>query len=127
MSPTFHSDLTSHGTIMGTLDYMSPEQACGHESDQRSDLFSLGMVLFEGLTGKLPFHRNSAASTLQAIINEPMPDLARYKVEESDLFNRVLQKLLAKQPERRYASAAQAAQDLESLLKQKKGFFSWRK
>jgi|WetSurMetagenome_2_1015567.scaffolds.fasta_scaffold52213_1 eukaryotic-like serine/threonine-protein kinase len=126
-SPTFDSDLTARGTIMGTLDYMSPEQACGHEADQRSDLFSLGIVLFEGLTGKLPFRRNSPASTLQAIINEPAPDLALYKVEEADLFSRILQKLLAKQPERRYASAAHAEKDFESLLKQKKGFFFWRR
>jgi serine/threonine-protein kinase len=126
-SPSFDTDLTAHGTIMGTLDYMSPEQAYGHTVDQRSDLFSLGMVLFEGLTGRLPFHRNSPASTLQAIINEPTPDLALYKVEEAEPFNRILQKLLAKQPEQRYASAAQVEKDLESLLKQKKGLFFWRR
>jgi serine/threonine-protein kinase len=106
---------------------MSPEQACGQTADQRSDLFSLGMVLFEGLTGRLPFRRNSPASTLQAIINEPTPDLALYKVEEAEPFNRILQKLLAKQPEHRYASAAQVEKDLESIVKQKKGFLLWRR
>ncbi len=126
-SPTFDSDLTARGTILGTLDYMSPEQACGQAADQRSDLFSLGMVLFEGLTGQLPFHRNSPASTLQAIINEPTPDLALYKVEAAEPFNRILQKLLAKQPERRYASAAQVGKDLESLLKLRRSFFLWRR
>jgi eukaryotic-like serine/threonine-protein kinase len=126
-SPTFDPDFTAHGTIMGTLDYMSPEQACGQAADQKSDLFSLGMVLFEGLTGQLPFRRNSSASTLQAIINEPVPDLALYKVEEAEPFNRILQKLLAKQPDRRYASAAQVEKDLESLLKQKKGFLFWKR
>ena len=126
-SPSFDTELTMQGAIMGTLDYMSPEQACGQPADQRSDLFSLGMVLFEGLTGRLPFRRNSPASTLQAIINEPTPDLAIYEVEEAEPFNRILQKLLAKQPDRRYATAAQLGKDLEALLKQKKGFFLWRR
>jgi eukaryotic-like serine/threonine-protein kinase len=126
-SPTFDSDLTGRGTILGTLDYMSPEQACGQPADQRSDLFSLGMVLFEGLTGQLPFRRNSPASTLQAILNEPVPDLALYKVEEAEPFNRILQKLLAKQPDRRHASAALVEKDLESLLKQKKSLFFWKR
>jgi len=126
-SPSFDTELSMQGAIMGTLDYMSPEQACGQPADQRSDLFSLGMVLFEGLTGLLPFRRNSPASTLQAIINEPTPDLALYAVEEAEPFNRILQKLLAKQPGRRYATAAQLGKDLEALLKQKKGFFLWRR
>jgi eukaryotic-like serine/threonine-protein kinase len=126
-SPTFDSELTAQGMVLGTLDYMSPEQACGQAADQRSDLFSLGMVIFEGLTGRLPFRRNNPASTLQAIINEPTPDLALYRVEEAEPFNRILQKLLAKQADQRYASAAELGKELESLLKQKRSLFFWRR
>ena len=123
----FVSDLTAQGALLGTLDYMSPEQACGQAVDHRSDLFSLGMVLFEGLTGQLPFRRNSAASTLQAIVNEPTPDLGLFKAEEAESFNQILQKMLAKQPDRRYASAAQVSSNLEELLKRRKGLFPWRR
>ncbi|MBP1595543.1 MAG: Protein kinase domain protein [Acidobacteria bacterium] len=123
----FSSDLTAQGALLGTLDYMSPEQACGQAVDHRSDLFSLGMVLFEGLTGQLPFRRNSAASTLQAIVNEPTPDLGLFKAEEAESFDLILQKLLAKLPDRRYASAAQVSSNLEELLKRRKGFFPWRR
>jgi eukaryotic-like serine/threonine-protein kinase len=126
-SLTFDSDITAQGMVLGTLDYMSPEQACGQAADLRSDLFSLGMVIFEGLTGRLPFRRNNPASTLQAIINEPTPDLDLYRVEEAEPFNRILQKLLAKQPDQRYGSAAELAKALESLLKQKRSLFFWRR
>jgi eukaryotic-like serine/threonine-protein kinase len=126
-SPAFDSGLTAQGMVLGTLDYMSPEQARGQAADLRSDLFSLGMVIFEGLTGRLPFRRNNPASTLQAIINEPMPDLALYRVEEAEPFNRILQKLLAKQPDQRYTSAAELGEELESLLTQKRSLFFWRR
>jgi len=126
-SPGFDSELTATGMILGTLDYISPEQACGQAADQRSDLFSLGIVMFEGLTGSLPFRRNNAATTLQAIINEPTPDLALYQVEEAEPFNRILQRLLSKQAHQRYDSAVQLGKELEALLKQKKKFFFWRK
>jgi serine/threonine-protein kinase len=85
----------------------------------------LGTVLFEGLTAQLPFRRNSAVATLQAIVNEPTPDLGLYQVEEPEQFNNILQKLLAKQPHQRYSSAAQVAEDLTELLRRGKGLFSW--
>jgi serine/threonine-protein kinase len=122
---TMTSDFTAQGVLLGTLDYMSPEQSCGQSLDHRSDLFSLGTVLFEGLTGQLPFRRSSSAATLQAIVNEPTPDLRLYQVEEAEPLNGILQKLMAKQPERRYASVTQAAGDLAELLKRGKGFFPW--
>jgi len=126
-APTLATDISVQGMILGTLDYMSPEQACGQVADHRSDLFSLGIVVFECLTGQLPFRRNSPASTLQAVINEPTPDLGLYKVAEAEPFNRILHKLLAKQPEKRYASAVQVEKELASLLHRKKGFFPWRR
>ena len=126
-SATLTADISVQGAILGTIDYMSPEQACGQVVDYRSDLFSLGVVLFECLTGRLPFRRSNPASTLQAIINEPTPDLELYRVAEAEPFNRILQKLLAKQPERRYAGAAQVERELAALLHRKKGFFPWRR
>ena len=126
-SPTLGSDISVQGTILGTLEYMSPEQACGQVLDHRSDLFSMGVVLFECLTGQLPFSRNSPASTLQAIINEPVPDLGLYQIVEYDSFNRILQRLLAKKPEQRFSSAGQVQKELESLLHQKKRFSWWRR
>jgi tRNA A-37 threonylcarbamoyl transferase component Bud32 len=126
-SATLTADISVQGAILGTIDYMSPEQACGQVVDYRSDLFSLGVVVFECLTGQLPFRRSNPASTLQAIINEPAPDLELYRVAEAEPFNRILQKLLAKQPERRYASAAQVEKELAALVHRKKGFFQWRR
>lgn len=124
-TPTLSTDISVQGTILGTIDYMSPEQACGQVVDNRSDLFSLGIVVFECLTGRLPFRRSNPASTLQAIINEPTPDLELYRVAEADPFNRILHKLLAKQPEQRHANAAQVEKELAGLLHGKKGFFRW--
>jgi predicted Ser/Thr protein kinase len=124
---TMASEFTAQGAIVGTLDYMSPEQSCGQSLDHRSDLFSLGTVLFEGLTGKLPFRRNNPGATLQAIVNEPTPDLGLYQVEEAEPFNGILKKLMAKQPERRYDHATEVAADLAELLKRGKGFFPWRR
>ena len=123
--PTMTSDFTAQGALVGTLDYMSPEQSCGQPLDHRSDLFSLGTVLFEGLTGQLPFRRNNPPATLQAIVNEPTPDLGLYQVEEAEPLNAILKKLMAKQPARRYEHASQVAADLAELLKRGKGFFPW--
>jgi len=119
------SALTVQGTLLGTLDYMSPEQACGKVVDERTDLFSMGVVLFEGLTGKPPFSRDSAPATLHAIVNEPPPDLGLYQIEEAERLNRVVSKLLKKNPARRYRSALHLEKDLRDLLRPRKGFFSW--
>jgi serine/threonine-protein kinase len=124
---TMSSDFSIQGGIIGTLDYMSPEQSCGQPLDQRSDLFSLGTVLFEGLTGQLPFRRTNPGATLQAIVNEPTPDLGLYQVEEAEALNGILKQLMAKQPSRRYEHAAQVAADLADLLKRGKGIFRWRR
>ncbi len=122
---TLTSDLTLKGALLGTLDYMSPEQACGQPLDHRSDLFSLGTVMFEGLTGQLPFRRTSAPATLHAIVNEPAPDVGLYQLDEAEQFNTILKKLLAKEPDRRYSNASELSQDLSELLKRGKGFLSW--
>jgi serine/threonine-protein kinase len=118
-------ELTQEGSLLGTLDYMSPEQALGNEVDARSDLFSLGIVWFEGLTGRLPFHRDNPLALLQAIVNEPLPDLQLFQLPEAERLAPVLGRLLQKDPGRRYQTAAELEADLGQLLDQKSGFLHW--
>jgi tRNA A-37 threonylcarbamoyl transferase component Bud32 len=119
------SELTSQGAVLGTVDYMSPEQACGQPVDHRSDLFSLGIVMFEALTGRLPFHRNSLAATLHAIVNEPAPDLDLFRMKVDGRLGKVLYRLLEKQPGRRYQTAAQLRHDLQELAGRQPRLFRW--
>jgi serine/threonine protein kinase/Flp pilus assembly protein TadD len=104
--------LTKAGSTLGTVAYMSPEQAQGRETDSRSDLFSLGIVLYELIAGKTPFKRNSDAATLHAIVSESPEPLARYKADSPAELQRVISKALAKNPAERYQSAADLAADL---------------
>jgi serine/threonine-protein kinase len=116
------SQMTSAGQLLGTIEYMSPEQACGEEVDHRTDIFSLGVVLFEGLTGTPAFRRDSAPATLHAIVNEPVPDLGLYEVEGAEKIEPILNRLLEKSPNRRYQSAAQVAKDLKDVLRRRRFF-----
>ncbi|MFB3905287.1 MAG: protein kinase [Acidobacteriota bacterium] len=116
-------ELSATGTVIGTIDYMSPEQACAERVDHRTDLFSLGVVCFEALTGALPFHRNSTAAVVDAILNQPAPDLALYEVEGAERVEPILNRLLEKNPARRYQSAAQLEKDLNELLRPRR--FGW--
>ncbi|MDA2934782.1 serine/threonine protein kinase, partial [Acidobacteria bacterium AH-259-D05] len=119
------TQLTMEGKLLGTPGYMSPEQARGDPVDHRSDLFSLGVVFFEGLTGKLPFQRESVTATLYAIVNEPVPYLGLYQIEDADKLEPVMQRLLEKSPDDRYQTAAELKKDLKQLLKKRRGFLSW--
>jgi eukaryotic-like serine/threonine-protein kinase len=106
--------LTQPGTIAGTVGYMSPEQVRGEEVDGRSDIFSLGVVLWEMLTGRRPFSGESPVDTLSAILREePPPDPAVASLPPD--FERILRRSLEKRPEDRYQSAAELARDLHSV------------
>ncbi|HSE65129.1 MAG TPA: protein kinase [Thermoanaerobaculia bacterium] len=106
--------LTEPGIITGTVGYMSPEQVRGEPVDGRSDIFSLGVVLWEMLTGHRPFHGDSPVETLSAILREePPPDPALAGLPSE--FERVLRRCLQKKPEERYGSAADLALDLHRL------------
>lgn len=107
--------LTKAGSTLGTIAYMSPEQAQGRELDSRSDLFSLGIVMYELIAGQTPFKRNNDAATLHAIVSESPEPLARYKSDVPQELQRIVSKSLAKSSAERYQSAADLAADLRSL------------
>ena len=118
--------LTNAGDFIGTLAYMSPEQLRGESADGRSDIFSAGVVLFEGITGKIPFLRRTPAATIDAILNDPIPELGFYQVENDERLNRILGKMITKEPFERYANVGPLLSDLADLLKPKKKLFFWR-
>src|SRR5258708_15398766 len=104
---TLMQALTSQGQILGTLQYMSPEQLQGKEADARSDLFSFGSVLYEMLSGKRAFEGQSAASVIAAILEREPPPLSA-----TPPLDRVVRRCLAKDPDQRF----QTARDLKSAL-----------
>ena len=105
---TQETSLTEAGTVMGTVAYMSPEQASARPLDHRTDIFSLGVMLYEMLAGSRPFRGKSQVETMHAIINESVPPLRTVppRVEE------ILDKVLEKDPKERYQSAGDFAVDL---------------
>ena len=113
--------LTSTGSTLGTLAYMSPEQAQGIEVDQRSDIFSFGVVLYEMITGQLPFRGEHEAAIIYSIINETPEPLARYKVNVPEQLQRIIDKTLEKDRSIRYQSAAEVIADLKGLQKETMG------
>ncbi|MGB2769973.1 MAG: FlgO family outer membrane protein, partial [Candidatus Zixiibacteriota bacterium] len=110
--------LTKTGTTMGTLQYMSPEQAQGMEVDQRSDIFSFGVILYEMIGGQLPFKGEHEAAVIHSIVNETPEPLARYKANVPDGLQRIVDKALQKDVSTRYQSAAEVVADLKGLQKE---------
>ncbi|MGD1092465.1 MAG: protein kinase [Bryobacteraceae bacterium] len=107
--------LTSGGVVLGTVSYMSPEQALGRSVDHRTDLFSLGVVLYQMAAGKLPFSGSTAQETLARILQAQPEALGRLNYELPAELERVVRKCLEKDRERRYQSARELLIDLKNL------------
>jgi eukaryotic-like serine/threonine-protein kinase len=106
---------TTEGRVMGTVGYMSPEQVLGKELDARTDLFSLGVVLFEMTTGRLPFSGNQAHEVMDRILHAQPEALARFNYEAPAELERIIRKCLEKDRERRYQLAREVRADLSRL------------
>jgi eukaryotic-like serine/threonine-protein kinase len=108
--------VTATGRVLGTTDYVAPEQAMGKGADQRSDIYSLGVVLYEMLVGQVPFHADSQVGVAMKHVNEELPDVQRRRPEASAAVALVVERATAKNPAERYQTIAEMIDDLETAL-----------
>ena len=108
--------LTADGRVLGTTDYVSPEQALGHAVSGQSDLYSLGIVMFEMLTGDVPFKGENQVAVAMKHVREELPDVQVRRPEVSAALAAVLDRATAKDLDRRYPDAATLIADLEDVL-----------
>jgi len=109
------SDLTEQGQILGTVTYMSPEQAEGKSVDHRSDIFSLGVVMYEMATGEAPFQGDTKISVITSIMRDTPPPVSEINGELPQHLGRVINRSLAKRVDRRYQSTTDLRNELEDL------------
>ena len=107
--------LTSPGTALGTVAYMSPEQAQGKPVDPRSDVFSLGIVIYEAATGRRPFEGDNTVSVLTSILRDEPAKISGIKTSLPLQLQRIVERCLQKDPAGRYDSAAGLRDDLTAL------------
>jgi predicted Ser/Thr protein kinase len=104
---------TQAGTLLGTVQYMSPEQALGKQVDHRSDIFSFGTVLYEMATGKRAFHGPNATATIAQILATEPPNANQINPRLDDTINRIIQKCMRKDPKARYQNVSDLIDDLK--------------
>jgi hypothetical protein len=108
--------LTAPGRVLGTTDYVSPEQALGHDVTEQSDIYSLGIVLYEMLTGEVPFRADTQVAVAMQHVREPLPDVQRRRPEISAALAAVVDRATAKEVDNRYATVDEMVHDLEEVL-----------
>lgn len=111
----FEGNLTKTGTLMGTPHYLPPEQPLGRPVDGRSDIYSLGIMFYEMLAGRPPFHDENSVTLIFKHINEAPPDLLELNPELAPELGAVVHKMIEKLPENRYQSAAEVVEALDAL------------
>jgi hypothetical protein len=108
--------LTAEGAVVGTVDYMSPEQITGNHTDARTDIYALGCVFFQMLAGRVPYERENSVAKLFAHVHDPPPALEGELAELYPMFGPVIEKSLSKEPSDRYLSAGDFARDAAEAL-----------
>src|SRR5690349_11348434 len=108
--------MTATGRVLGTTDYVAPEQAMGRGADQRSDIYSLGVVLYEMLVGQVPFQADSQVGVAMKHVNEELPDVQRRRPEASAAVALVVERATAKDPGERYQHVGEMIDDLSTAL-----------
>ncbi len=108
--------MTATGRVLGTTDYVSPEQAMGKQVDPRSDIYSLGVVLYEMLLGQVPFQADSQVGVAMKHVNEDLPDVQRRREDLSAAVALVVERATAKDPDQRYQQVGEMIDDLSTAL-----------
>ena len=110
------ASMTLTGTVLGTAGYLSPEQAQGERATPASDIYALAVVAYELLSGERPFENESPTAEAAAHVNAPVPSIAERRANLPPELDRLFQRALAKDPERRYGSAREFVADLRDAL-----------
>ncbi len=107
--------LTMDGRVLGTGDYLAPEQAAGEPLDERADVYALGVLLYHALIGEVPFHADSYLETARLHANAPIPSVRDVRPELPERLDQIIRHALAKRPEDRYADCGELRDDLRAL------------